>query len=70
MAGENISKTEYQVLRSQPDFLYRYFKRAGGTDIGSNAFYSQLANWMVSKQVHPRQGQILITKFLDKKFAQ
>jgi hypothetical protein len=65
-----ISKQEYFAIRGEYNFLYRYFLKAGGVNVGEQSFYVLLNDWMEMQGINHRKGQMMITKFLDRKFGQ
>lgn len=56
-------------IRGEYNFLYRYFIKCGGSNVGEQMFYVLLNDWMQSLSIDHRRGQTVIVKFLDKKFG-
>lgn len=65
-----IDRNEYMAIRGEQDFLYRYFIKCGGENIGHQAFYVHLNRWLArDKGQNVRIGQAKIVNFLDIKFG-
>lgn len=63
-----MQKTEYEKIRNDRDFLYRYFVAEGGSDIGEKQFQQFLQLWLhVTQGPFQSNGLQKIIIFLDKK---
>jgi hypothetical protein len=63
-----MTKTEYQSIRGEKDFLCRYFNKMSKNNLDNRMFSSLLAMWLMQIGVHPQQGIEIIVNFLDKKY--
>lgn len=63
-----MTKTEYQSIRGEQDFLCRYFNKMSKNNLDNRMFSALLAMWLMQNSVHPQQGIEIIVNFLDKKY--
>lgn len=65
-----MTKDEYKSIRGERDFLFRFYRKSGGTITNDQQFSMFLNLWLMNfVRVHPQQGIPQIVNFLDQKFG-
>ena len=63
-----MTKTEYQSIRGEQDFLCRYFNKMSKNNLDNRVFSTMLTMWIMQIGLHPQQGVQQILNFLDKRY--
>jgi hypothetical protein len=62
-----MTKTEFQSIRGESDFLCRYFNKVSNSNLDNRTFSTLLSMWLMHMGLHPQEGLQIILNFLDKK---